>query len=194
VKRYTSVVDGNEAAVAVAYRLSEAIAIFPIYAIVPPREVVGSVELREKEYMERLASNRATGIPRIIGGRYGLSSKEFTPAMVKAVFDELKKSQSKNHFTVGIQDDVTHTSLEYDADFSTEDPRTVRALFYGQCTLQPRENPESHIATDAGNHHPQETAVLHHRWICGGARGRPVVLTTSQAPGSNWRIRRTRLG
>jgi pyruvate-ferredoxin/flavodoxin oxidoreductase len=82
-------------------------------------------------YMERHAANGATSIPRIIGGRYGLSSKEFTPAMVKAVFDELKKSQPKNHFTVGIQDDVTHTSLEYDADFSTEDPRTVRALFYG---------------------------------------------------------------
>jgi pyruvate-ferredoxin/flavodoxin oxidoreductase len=82
-------------------------------------------------YMERLASNAATGIPRIIGGRYGLSSRESTPAMVKAVFDELKKSQPKNHFTVGIQGDVTHTNLEYDADFSTEDPRTVRALFYG---------------------------------------------------------------
>jgi pyruvate-ferredoxin/flavodoxin oxidoreductase len=82
-------------------------------------------------YMERLASNGTTGIPRSTGGRYGLSSKEFTPAMVKAVFDELKKSQPNNHFTVGIQDDVTHTSLEYDADFSTEDPRTVRALFYG---------------------------------------------------------------
>jgi len=82
-------------------------------------------------YMEHHAANGATSIPRIIGGRYGLSSKEFTPAMVKAVFDELKKSQLKNHFTVGIRDDVTHTSLEYDADFSTEDPRTVRALFYG---------------------------------------------------------------
>ena len=69
--------------------------------------------------------------PRIIGGRYGLSSKEFTPAMVKGVFDELKRPRLKNHFTVGIQDDVTHTSLEYDPEFSTEDPRTVRALFYG---------------------------------------------------------------
>src|SRR5205823_7784169 len=68
---------------------------------------------------------------RIIGGRYGLSSKEFTPAMVKSVFDELEKHRPKNHFTVGIHDDVTHTSLEYDPDFSTEDPETVRALFYG---------------------------------------------------------------
>ena len=70
-------------------------------------------------------------IPRIIGGRYGLSSKEFTPAMVKAVFDELRNASPKNHFTIGIHDDVTHTSLAYDAGFSTEDPQTVRALFFG---------------------------------------------------------------
>src|SRR5262249_4284319 len=82
-------------------------------------------------YMERHAANPSAGVPRILGGRYGLSSKEFTPAMVKAVFDELKKPAPKNHFTVGINDDVTHTSLTYDPDFSTEDPRTVRALFYG---------------------------------------------------------------
>ena len=69
--------------------------------------------------------------PVVIGGRYGLSSKEFTPAMVKAVYDELAKLEPKNHFTVGIDDDVTHLSLEYDPDFSTEDPKTVRALFYG---------------------------------------------------------------
>ena len=69
--------------------------------------------------------------PRVIGGRYGLSSKEFTPAMVKAVLDEAGKPKPKNHFTVGIVDDVTHTSLEYDPNFSTEDPKTVRALFFG---------------------------------------------------------------
>ena len=69
--------------------------------------------------------------PRIIGGRYGLSSKDFTPAQVKAVFDELGKLTPKNHFTVGINDDVTRTSLEFDPEFSTEDPKTVRALFYG---------------------------------------------------------------
>jgi pyruvate-ferredoxin/flavodoxin oxidoreductase len=82
-------------------------------------------------YMERYSAKPAVKIPHIIGGRYGLSSKEFTPAMVKAVLDELKKPEAKNHFTVGIVDDVTHTSLNYDAEFSTEDPRTVRALFYG---------------------------------------------------------------
>jgi pyruvate-ferredoxin/flavodoxin oxidoreductase len=70
-------------------------------------------------------------MPRVIGGRYGLSSKEFTPAMVKGVFDELAKEKSKNHFTVGIVDDVTHTSIDYDPAFSTEEPDAVRALFYG---------------------------------------------------------------
>jgi pyruvate-ferredoxin/flavodoxin oxidoreductase len=82
-------------------------------------------------FMERHAAASSQTLPRIIGGRYGLSSKEFTPAMVKAVFDELKKPQPQNHFTIGIRDDVTHTSLDYDPGFSTEDPRTVRALFYG---------------------------------------------------------------
>jgi pyruvate-ferredoxin/flavodoxin oxidoreductase len=70
-------------------------------------------------------------VPTVIGGRYGLSSKEFTPAMVKAVFDELKKSEPKNHFTVGINDDVTHTSLEYDPTFSVEHAETVRCVFFG---------------------------------------------------------------
>jgi pyruvate-ferredoxin/flavodoxin oxidoreductase len=69
--------------------------------------------------------------PKVIGGRYGLSSKEFTPAMVKGIFDELSKPVPKNHFTIGIDDDVSHSSLTYDPSFSTEDPQTVRALFYG---------------------------------------------------------------
>jgi pyruvate-ferredoxin/flavodoxin oxidoreductase len=68
---------------------------------------------------------------RIIGGRYGLSSKEFTPAMVKAVFDELAKQNSRKHFTVGITDDVTKLSLNYDREFHTENPNTTRALFFG---------------------------------------------------------------
>ena len=70
-------------------------------------------------------------LPRIIGGRYGLSSKEFTPAMVKAVFSELEQQQPKNGFTVGINDDVSHTSLSYEPDFMIESGRVVRALFYG---------------------------------------------------------------
>ncbi len=69
--------------------------------------------------------------PKVIGGRYGLSSKEFTPAMVKAVLDELKKDNPKNHFTVGINDDVTHTSLEVDDSFDIEKDSVVRAVFFG---------------------------------------------------------------
>ncbi len=68
---------------------------------------------------------------RVVGGRYGLSSKEFTPAMVKAVFDNLTAPQPKNHFTVGIKDDVSHTSLEYDEAFEIENTETFRAVFYG---------------------------------------------------------------
>jgi pyruvate-ferredoxin/flavodoxin oxidoreductase len=67
----------------------------------------------------------------ILGGRYGLSSKEFTPAMVKAVYDNLASAEPKNHFTVGINDDVTHTSLSYDPEFSIEPDSVVRAMFYG---------------------------------------------------------------
>lgn len=70
-------------------------------------------------------------LPQVIGGRYGLSSKEFTPAMVKGVFDNLTQAQPKNHFTVGINDDVTHTSLKFDSNFSTESDSVVRAMFYG---------------------------------------------------------------
>jgi len=70
-------------------------------------------------------------MPKIIGGRYGLSSKEFPPSMVKAVLDELKKDKPKNHFTIGIIDDVFATSLEWDPSFSTEPDDVFRALFYG---------------------------------------------------------------
>ncbi|HEV2459735.1 MAG TPA: pyruvate:ferredoxin (flavodoxin) oxidoreductase, partial [Ktedonobacterales bacterium] len=84
-----------------------------------------------------LTEARTTGLtsfatqPRVIGGRYGLSSKEFTPAMVKAVYDELDAAQPKSHFTVGIDDDVSHTSLRVDPAFSVEDDETVRCLFWG---------------------------------------------------------------
>lgn len=70
-------------------------------------------------------------MPKIVGGRYGLSSKEFTPAVIKGVFDELAKAQPKNHFTAGINDDVTHTSIDFDPSFSTEDAEGVQAVFYG---------------------------------------------------------------
>ncbi|MCF7798126.1 MAG: pyruvate:ferredoxin (flavodoxin) oxidoreductase [Candidatus Marinimicrobia bacterium] len=70
-------------------------------------------------------------MPRIIGGRYGLSSKEFTAGMVKAVYDELTKEKPKNHFTIGINDDVSHTSLDYDPDFSVHEEDVFRGMFYG---------------------------------------------------------------
>jgi pyruvate-ferredoxin/flavodoxin oxidoreductase len=70
-------------------------------------------------------------MPKVIGGRYGLSSKEFTPAMVKAVYDELKKDTPKNHFTIGINDDVSHTSLDYDKDFAIDIEGLFCGLFYG---------------------------------------------------------------
>jgi len=70
-------------------------------------------------------------LPRVIGGRYGLSSKEFTPTMVKAVFDELAKAEPKNHFSVGITDDITFASIPVDTNFNTEPDDQIRALFWG---------------------------------------------------------------
>ncbi len=70
-------------------------------------------------------------MPQVIGGRYGLSSKEFTPAMVRGIFDELHTAHPKRHFTIGINDDVTHTSLSYDPAFSIEEQETVRCIFWG---------------------------------------------------------------
>ncbi|HLN64469.1 MAG TPA: pyruvate:ferredoxin (flavodoxin) oxidoreductase [Symbiobacteriaceae bacterium] len=70
-------------------------------------------------------------LPKVIGGRYGLGSKEFTPAMVKGIYDEMTKAQPKNHFTVGIIDDVTNSHIDYDPDFSTEPADVVRAMFWG---------------------------------------------------------------
>ena len=77
-------------------------------------------------------TSKFTGMPRVIGGRYGLSSKEFTPGMVKGVFDELNKDQPKNHFTIGIYDDLSHSSLEWDENFRTDsDQGVMRCMFYG---------------------------------------------------------------
>ena len=72
----------------------------------------------------------ANGV-RVIGGHYGLSSKEFTPAMIKSVFDELKKREPKNHFSIGIEDDVTFTSIPFETSFNTEPDDQVRAVFWG---------------------------------------------------------------
>ncbi len=93
-------------------------------------------------------------MPRVIGGRYGLSSKEFTPAMVKGIFDEMTKDAPKNHFTIGICDDVTHTSLEYDPNFSTEPEGRTRAVFYGlgsDGTVSANKNSIKIIGEDTDN-------------------------------------------
>jgi pyruvate-ferredoxin/flavodoxin oxidoreductase len=89
----------------------------------------------EPLYLDVMATVSAAAAPgrapRIVGGRYGLGSKEFTPAMVKGIFDEMTTARPQSRFTIGIHDDVTHTSLAYDTSFSTEEPTTVRAVFYG---------------------------------------------------------------
>jgi pyruvate-ferredoxin/flavodoxin oxidoreductase len=90
------------------------------------QDVVTALREAEQAHIDRFHHQLT-----VIGGRYGLSSKEFTPGMVKAVFDELAKPRPKRHFTVGINDDVSHLSLPYDAAWDIEAPDVVRALFYG---------------------------------------------------------------
>jgi pyruvate-ferredoxin/flavodoxin oxidoreductase len=106
-----------------------------------------------------LAQGAACGaredMPHVIGGRYGISSKDFTPAMVKAVFDEMKRPDPKTSFTLGINDDVSHTSLDIDPTFSIEHPATTRAVFYGlgaDGTVGANKNSVKIIAEDAGLH------------------------------------------
>ena len=94
---------------------------------------------------ESLAAGKITAMPRLVGGRYGLSSKEFTPAMVKAVFAELGEAVPHNHFTVGINDDLNHTSLPFDPKFSTEHPQHgPRALLRTGCGRHRRCQQELH--------------------------------------------------
>jgi pyruvate-ferredoxin/flavodoxin oxidoreductase len=102
------------------------------------KEVGADGEPLYKDVLGAIAQDFISGgvkfptLPKIVGGRYGLSSKEFTPAMIKAVYDELKKNQPKNNFTIGIHDDVTHTSLEWDGSFRTgANSDTIQAMFYG---------------------------------------------------------------
>ena len=80
---------------------------------------------------EAASTGRRQVMPTVIGGRYGLSSKEFTPGMVVGILEEMARPNPKPRFTIGINDDVTHSSLEYSSDLDLEDPRTKRAVFYG---------------------------------------------------------------
>jgi len=87
-----------------------------------------------QDVITALVENRAGGngsLPHVIGGRYGLSSKEFTPAMVVSILQELSSDSPQRHFTIGIVDDVTHLSLKWDPEFSTEGDDVTRAVFYG---------------------------------------------------------------
>jgi pyruvate-ferredoxin/flavodoxin oxidoreductase len=83
--------------------------------------------------MEAMSAGQAPfdKLPRVIGGRYGLSSKEFTPAMVKGLYDEMMKPHPKNHFSLGITDDVTHTSIDFDPDWDIEPDDVSRGVFWG---------------------------------------------------------------
>ena len=101
---------------------------------------------------QAFATAKRAAMPRVIGGRYGLSSKDFNPSLVKAIFDELKKAEPKNGFTSGINDDVSHTSLPPDPGFSLETKDEVRAVFYGlgaDGTVGANKNSAKIIAEDA---------------------------------------------
>jgi pyruvate-ferredoxin/flavodoxin oxidoreductase len=102
---------------------------------------------------QAVGSGRRRTMPRVVGGRYGLSSKDFNPPMVKAVFDELARPEPKNSFTVGIIDDVSHTSLRLDPGFRIEAPDTVEAVFYGlgaDGTVGANKNSVKIIVEEAG--------------------------------------------
>ena len=106
-------------------------------------------------FAEALAAGRITSMPVIVGGRYGLSSKDFDPAMAKTVFDELKKPDPKRGFTIGINDDVSHTSLTVDPSFDIEAPDVVRALFFGlgaDGTVGANKNSTKILAADPQRH------------------------------------------
>ncbi|MBA3915848.1 MAG: pyruvate:ferredoxin (flavodoxin) oxidoreductase, partial [Acidobacteriales bacterium] len=122
VRHFMEALPASVQSVAVLDRTKEAGAVGePLYV-----DVVNAL----REGLERGYGTLKTN-PRVVGGRYGLSSKEFTPAMVKAVFHNLQQPAPKTHFTVGIHDDLSHMSLDLDSSFSTEPENVVRAMFYG---------------------------------------------------------------
>jgi len=102
---------------------------------------------------QALSDGKIDSMPQVSGGRYGLSSKEFTPAMVRAIFEELENENPKRQFTVGIKDDITHLSLTYDEDFNIENEKVVRAMFYGlgaDGTVGANKNSIKIIGSDPG--------------------------------------------
>ncbi len=104
---------------------------------------------------QAFSNGKLANLPKIYGGRYGLSSKEFTPAMAKAVFDNAVSAAPINGFTVGINDDLTHKSLAYDPKFEVEPDDVVRAVFFGlgaDGTVGANKNSIKIIAEDAGKY------------------------------------------
>ena len=102
-----------------------------------------------------LGGVREHPLPKVFGGRYGLSSKEFNPGMIKGIFDHLDRQQPQNHFTIGINDDLTHTSLSYDRNLSIEPDNVFRAMFYGlgsDGTVGANKNTIKIIGTETDNY------------------------------------------
>src|SRR3990167_4536198 len=102
-----------------------------------------------------VGEGRWAAMPRIVGGRYGLSYKEFHPGMVRAVFEEIVKAKPKNGFTIGINDDVSRTSLDFDREFDIEPKETTRAIFYGlgaDGTVGANKSSVKILAEDAGRY------------------------------------------
>ncbi|MGF1539467.1 MAG: pyruvate:ferredoxin (flavodoxin) oxidoreductase [Pleurocapsa sp.] len=107
------------------------------------------------ECWQNLRAVREQPLPKVVGGRYGLSSKEFNPAMIKGIFDNLDSPQPQNHFTIGINDDLSHTSLSYDRNFSIEPNTVFRAMFYGlgsDGTVGANKNTIKIIGTETDNY------------------------------------------
>jgi pyruvate-ferredoxin/flavodoxin oxidoreductase len=122
VKHFVATLPASTKAIAVLDRTKEPGAVGdPLYL-----DVVAALSEARDQGTSPLAQK-----PAVVAGRYGLSSKEFTPAMVTAVFDELKKPRPRNHFTIGIVDDLTHTSLSYDDSWDIERDDVVRGVFFG---------------------------------------------------------------
>ncbi|WP_082022174.1 pyruvate:ferredoxin (flavodoxin) oxidoreductase [Flavihumibacter sp. ZG627] len=119
------------------------------------KETNGIGEALYMDVVNALNAEASDFNPRVIGGRYGLSSKEFTPAMVKSIFSELQKESPKKHFTIGIDDDVTHLNLEYDKQFSLDAQHLFRGLFFGlgaDGTVSANKNSIKIIGTKTDNY------------------------------------------
>ena len=145
-------------------------------------------------FAEAVATGRRALMPRIVGGRYGLSSKEFTPAMVKAVFDNLASPDPKNHFTVGINDDVSHTSLATTRRSSSRTKDVVGCMFYGlgaDGTVGANKNSIKIIGEETAGYaqgffvYDSKKSARGRRRTCASGRGRSVRRTWCSVPGSS---------